>query len=205
MSGPIIPFAYQRAPVEEQVIEIEDAKVALARSVGAEDLRERLAVLIAPREELCQDLTRRRLGVDGARMDVEHRCRARKAPRTIGSSMLLTDEVEQVAGVAGVENAEAAARPSEGGVDTDQAMSDGVECAADDPAGVGGDSFSQRACSLDHLPGRTPGECEQEVKEPQIWTRVPCAACGGAAGERKESLPGGGPVERSGGTGRQAR
>ena len=41
-------------------------------------------------------------------------------------------------------------------------MRDGVECAADDPARVGGDSLGERACPLDHLPGRTAGEREQE-------------------------------------------
>jgi len=41
-------------------------------------------------------------------------------------------------------------------------MSDGVECAANDPASVRRDPLSERTRPLDHLPGRTAGECEQE-------------------------------------------
>src|ERR1039457_4691385 len=82
----------ERAPVQQQVVEVEDAQRALACSVGAEDLRERLVVLVAPGKELGEDLAQRRLGVDRAGIDVEHRCGTRKTPRALGPSMFLANE-----------------------------------------------------------------------------------------------------------------
>src|ERR1039458_4378743 len=82
----------ERAPVEQQVVEIEDAEGALACPVGAEDLGEGLVVLITPGKELGEDLAQRCLGVDGAGIDVEHRRGTRKTPRTLGPSTLRSEE-----------------------------------------------------------------------------------------------------------------
>ena len=76
--------------------------------------------------------------------------------------MLLANEVEQIARVASVKHAEARLKAERGGVDADEAMGDGVECAPDEPARVGGNSLSERARSLDYLPRRAASECEQE-------------------------------------------
>ena len=114
----------ERAPVQEQVVEIEKTERALAHRVGAEGLRERVAMLGAPRKRLRQHLRQRRLGVDRARVDVEHRLRAREAPAARGVTLLLAHEVEQVGRVARVEDPEAGSEPERGGVESHHPVGD---------------------------------------------------------------------------------
>ena len=97
-------------PVEQQVVEVQDAEGALARSVGAEERRERLAVLLAPGIGLGEHLVERPLGVDGARVDVEQRLRPREAPCLSSVAVLLAHVVQDVGRVAGVEDPEARSR-----------------------------------------------------------------------------------------------
>ena len=146
----------ERAPVEEQVIEIEQGQLALARPVGAERLRERLAVLGTPWKRLGQDLRQRRLGVDGARVHVEHRLGARKTPSTRGVTLLLAHHVEKIGGVLGVEHPEARIETERGGVKANHAVGDRVKRAAHDAAGVRRDPLGEGTRALHHLPRRTP-------------------------------------------------
>ena len=91
---------------------------------------------LAPREGLGQQLAQRALGVDRARVDVQQRRLAREAPAGLADTRLLAHEVEQVGGVAGVEDAEAGGQAEDRGVAAHEAMGDGVERAAHHAPGV---------------------------------------------------------------------
>jgi len=106
----------ERAPVQQQVIEIEHAERPLARAVAAKDLRERLVMLLAPRERFGQHLGQRRLGVDGPRVDVLHRLRAREAPCALGVTVFLAQVVEQIGRVTRVQHPKAGIEAQRGGM-----------------------------------------------------------------------------------------
>jgi len=126
----------ERPPVQQQVVEVDHTKRALARAIGAEDLRERLAMLGTPRERLGQNLLQGGLGIDRARVHVEHRLGPREAPSTACVALLLAHVVEQVSRIAGVEHTEARREPERGRVQADHAVRDRVERAANDRAGA---------------------------------------------------------------------
>ena len=96
----------ERAPTEQQIVQVEHRERPLACAVGAEGLGERVSMLGAPGEALCDYLTERPLRVDRAGVDVEHRLRAREAPRGGCVTLLLAHEVEQVGSVGSIEDAE---------------------------------------------------------------------------------------------------
>ena len=104
----------QRAPVEQQVVEVDHPEPALARAVVDEQAREVVGVALAPREGLGQQLAQRALGVDRARVDVQQRRLAREAPAGLPDAGLLAHEVQQVGRVAGVEHAEAGRQAEHG-------------------------------------------------------------------------------------------
>ena len=154
----------QRAPVEQQVVEVDDAERALARPVVDEQPREVVGVALAPREGLGQQLAQRSLGVDRARVDVQQRRLAREAPAGLADTRLLADEVEQVGGVAGVEHAEAGGQAEHRGVAAHEAVGDRVEGAAHHAPGV---PAPRRAPEVgpratEHLARGAPREGEQE-------------------------------------------
>ena len=91
--GPITSSRGERAPEQQQVVEVDHAERPLARRVGLEQRRDRLAVLRAPREVLLDHARQRLLRVDRARVDVQQRALAReprlaparaRAPRAAG-------------------------------------------------------------------------------------------------------------------------
>src|SRR3981081_3935112 len=93
--------------------------------VCAESLGERISMLGAPGEPLSDYFSERPLRVDRAGVDVEHRLRAREAPRAGRLTLLLADGVEQVGSVSGVEDAEAGRQPERGGMQPHRAVSEG--------------------------------------------------------------------------------
>ncbi len=152
----------QRAPVQQQVVEVEHAERALARRVGSERLAQLLGVLGAPREVACEHLRERGLGVHHARVDVEHRVCARESPAALGVPALLADQVDQVGRVARVEHAEARAQAQRGGVQAHQPVRDRVERAAHDAPARGRLALRERARALDQLARRPAREAEQQ-------------------------------------------
>ena len=76
--GPITSSRGQRAPEQQQVVEVDHAELPLARRVGLEQRRDRLAVLRAPREVLLDHARQRLLRVDRARVDVQQRALLRE-------------------------------------------------------------------------------------------------------------------------------
>jgi hypothetical protein len=85
-----------------------------------------------------------------------------EAPVALAMPVLLAQQVQQLARVAGVEHPEARVEPERGGVHADQPVRDGVEGPAEDPAGVGRDALGERAHPLDHLAGRAARERQQQ-------------------------------------------
>ena len=77
-------------------------------------------------------------------------------------TLLLAHEIEQVAGVARVEHAEARCEPERGGVSANHPVGDRVERAAHDTARVRDDPLGQRSRAFDHLARRAPREREQQ-------------------------------------------
>jgi hypothetical protein len=154
--------AGERAPIQQQIVEVDHAERALARPIGAKDLGERPAMLSTPRKGLRQHLLQGRLRVDGTRVDVEHRLRAREAPGAACVALFLAHVVEQVGRVARVEHAEAGLQPERGGVQAHHPVCDRVERAAHDRARVRRHPLRQRARPLDHLARRAPRERQQQ-------------------------------------------
>ncbi len=152
----------QCVPIQQQVIEIEHPESTLAQAVGAEDRGERLPVLPAPGKAFGQNLAEGPLRVDRPRVDVQQRPGAREAPAALGVPLLLAHHVQEIGGVAGVQDTETRVEPERGRVNADHAVSQRMKRATNDPARIGGDPLSQRARPLDHLPGRPPGERQQQ-------------------------------------------
>ena len=69
-----------RAPVEEQIVEVDEAEHALAVHVAAADRRDRFELIGAPRRDLVDDGRQRPLRVDRARVHVEQRRLLREPP-----------------------------------------------------------------------------------------------------------------------------
>jgi hypothetical protein len=175
----------ERAPVQEQVVEVEHAEAALAGAVLDEQAGEVVAMALAPRERLGQELAQRPLGVDRARVDVQQRRLAREAPAGLAHARVLADEVEQVGGVAGVEHAEARGQAERGGVPAHEAVRDRMERTADHAprmrraAEVGGGAAQ-------HLARRAAGEGDEEES---LGGRAPADEPRHARGQRGR-LPG---------------
>ena len=87
-------IACERAPVDQQVVEIEHAERPLPGSVCTEALGESLAVLLTPGKALREDLRQWSLSVDGIGVDVEHRLGAGEAARARRVTQLLAHEVD---------------------------------------------------------------------------------------------------------------
>ncbi len=154
--------ARERAPVEQQVVEIDHAQRALARAVGAEDLRERLAMLGAPREGLGEHLLQRRLRVDRARVDVEHRLRAREAPSAAAWPCSSRTKSSRSAASPASSTPKPGSQAERGGVQAHHAVGDRVKRAAHDRARVRRHPLGQRTRALDHLARRAAREREQQ-------------------------------------------
>ena len=107
---PGLRVARQRAPEDEQVVEIEDAERPLARRVAAKQAGQVVGVLGAPRKRLVDHLAHRPLGVDRPRIDVDQRLLAGKPAARLGMSLFLAHEVDHVRRVPGIEQAEVRAQ-----------------------------------------------------------------------------------------------
>ena len=119
---------------------------------------------LAPREGLRQQLAQRALGVDRARVDVQQRRLARKAPAGLPHAGLLAHEVEQVGRVARVEHAEAGGKAEHGRVAAHEAVGDRVEGAAHHAPGVPALRRAPeiRACPAEHLARGAAGEGHEQ-------------------------------------------
>ncbi len=148
----------ERAPEQQQVVEVGHAELALAGGVGLEQRRDRLAVLLAPREVLGQHARQRLLRVDRARVDVQQRPLAREARARLRVPVLLAQQVQDVRRVARVEHPEAARQPERRGVAAHEPVRDRVERAAEH-ARRGGD---EPARPLQHLARGAAGERQQQ-------------------------------------------
>ena len=194
----------ERAPMHQQVVEVQQAELALARAVCLKRGRERVAMAGAPGEMLGEHLAEVRLLVDGARVDVEHRARSREALATVRQALLLADEVEQVRRVGRVEQPEVAAQGERGGVQAHHPMREGVKRAPGDPARVGQRALDQGARALDHLAcGSTREREQQNSLGRDALAQQPCHA--GAQGGRLTRACAGEDEQRTAGVrGRQA-
>jgi hypothetical protein len=154
----------ERAPVEQQIVEVDHAERALARAVLDEQLREVLGVAVAPWERFGEQLAQRALGVDRARVDVEQRRLAREAPAGLPHAGVLADEVEQVGGIARVEHAEARWQAERRRVPAHEAVRDRMERAAYHLASVTPvwRAAEVRPRASEHLARRPPREGQQQ-------------------------------------------
>jgi hypothetical protein len=154
----------QGAPVEQQVVEVDDPEAALARAVVDEEPREVVGVALAPRERLGQQLAQRALGVDRARVDVQQGRLAREAPAGLPDAGLLAHDVQQVGRVAGIEHAEAGRQAEHRRVAAHEAVGDRVEGAAHHLPRVPalGGATEVGACAPEHLARGAPREGHEQ-------------------------------------------
>ena len=88
--GPDPLVAGEGSPVEEQVVEVEDAERALAGHVRPAQVGDRLDTIEAPRRLLVDDGRQRLLGVDRPGVEVEQRRLAGEAPALrVGQAQLV--------------------------------------------------------------------------------------------------------------------
>ena len=96
----------ERAPVEQEVVEVEQLGRPLALAVGAEDPSELVQVGEAPGEVLGEHVRKLTLSVHGARVDVGEGGLAGKAGARLGKTQLLTDHVHEISAVGRVDDGE---------------------------------------------------------------------------------------------------
>src|SRR5437763_10298692 len=91
----------ERAPIKQQVVQIDDAEHFLARRVRLVQTGNRLGVLLAPRKELWDEVAESTLAVDRPRVDLKQRAHLGTAAPSLGVTVLLAQQGEQVGGVTG--------------------------------------------------------------------------------------------------------
>ena len=94
------------APVEQQVVEVEQGPGPLAGHVRLDHGGDRLDQVGGPGRGLGERLRQGPAGVHRAGVEVEQQALARGAPAGPGQPLLLADEVEQVGGVGRVDHRE---------------------------------------------------------------------------------------------------
>ncbi len=115
------------APVEEEIVEVDDVVLSLALGVGPEQLSQRDGVLGTPREPLLEHGAEALLGVDGPGVDGGDRLRLGEPSRRRIDVGVGSHEAEQVGGVRLVENGEALTEADRGAVAAEEPIGDGVE------------------------------------------------------------------------------
>ncbi len=145
------------APVEQQVVEVDETEKPLALYVSLADGGELVDLVVAPRRDLVDDLGQRTLRVDGARIEIEEGALLREAAPVARRAELVADEIDDVGRVAGVEHGETLGKAERDCVPAQGAVRDGVERAADDPGPAAG-SGHLRLTAVHHLAGGAAGE-----------------------------------------------
>jgi hypothetical protein len=153
-------IAGERVPAEQQVIQIEDGELALPLAEGAKEAGDLFELVLAPRERVAEDLGKRLLGVDAARIDIEQRPLAGKPLLGRGKPLFFAKEIDQVSRVRGVEDPEPGRQPERRGVHADQSMRCRMEGAAGDASLLA--RSDQRSRAVEHLPGRPSRERQQQ-------------------------------------------
>ena len=161
--GPEDLVAGGRPPVEEEVVEVQQAPTALVRGVLVEDRADERLVLLNPGEDTRQHLGQGLTGVDDPRVDVEQRVLARQPPAghfRLARGHRQPGQLHQVGRVTGVEHAETAGQSEAGAVLAQQPVGDGVKSARVDPAAhLGTDQVSE---APDQLVGGPPAESDEQ-------------------------------------------
>ncbi len=122
----------QGPPVDQQVIEVEQTALPLAGHKVAEQAVDRLGVVAAPGKLRRHHLPARTAGVDRSRVHVGQRTGAGQPHRRTGKPVLLSEQVEQIDHIAGVEHRHLS-QPHTRGKLGDQPVPDRVERAPADP------------------------------------------------------------------------
>jgi hypothetical protein len=147
-------------PVQQQVVVVQQATVGLAVRVGAEHGLDVVPVVRTPGEALLEGLFERPAGVHAAGVDRQQRALLGEPLGGPVEAKVGADEVEQILGVALVENDEVRVEAQRPAVQAQQPVSDAVEGPAPDAAG--GCLAHDPAGPAQHLGGGPPGEREQE-------------------------------------------
>jgi catechol 2,3-dioxygenase-like lactoylglutathione lyase family enzyme len=132
---------------------------ALARRERLEERSEYIDVLLAPQEALGHDRAHRLLSVHGARVDVGQHVLAREAPSGLAVTLLLTDEVEQVAASPASSTAKSDPRPSVAACPRTKRVRHRMERAPEDPLSR---AARQRVRARKHVPRCAASERQQQ-------------------------------------------
>ena len=156
----------QAAQEEQQVVVVEHLLLLLGVGVAGEEPPEVGGGRLAPGKRAGQHLGQRRLGVDAARVDVEAGGLLGEARTVAAEPERRAGDVQEVLGVAAVEDGEVGTEADVARVDAQQTRGDGVEGAAPD---AGGDAAradpagrEERFDAAQHLGGGAAREGEQQ-------------------------------------------
>ncbi len=120
---------HHRVPEQQQVVVVEQRELLLALDVVAEDLRQLLGPAGAPGELRLERLLQRTLRVDAVRIDAEADILAREALVELRETELLADRIDEVGGVATIEDREVRVEVQVPGVVAQQPRADRMEGA----------------------------------------------------------------------------
>ena len=149
----------RRLPQQQQVVEVQQVPGPLARRVGAEQRGQLRGERLAPREAGRHHLADRPPGVDAAGVDVRARRRPRCPLSGAVETMVRPQHVQQVGGVALVQDGELRRQRERLRVLPDDLVRDGVEGpAADSP----GRALEPRPGPGEHVAGGAAGEGQQQ-------------------------------------------
>src|SRR5947209_18510076 len=98
-------------------------------------------MVLAPGKRVGEHLWERPSRVDRARIDVEQRALLREPSRALGVALLLSEQVEDIGRVPGVEHAEACGQAEHRGMPAHVVMRDRMKRSAEHPAAIGGRGY----------------------------------------------------------------
>ena len=164
--------AHQALPKEQKIVVVEHGLVALRLAIGLEEGLQRVPPFEAPGKLAPQHLVERLTRVDRERVDGKTRALARKAPIALGKVELVTDQIDEIGGIAAIQHGEAGWQADLLRIVTQKAASHSVEGAGPAEA-LGQPGLARRHLAADpldpadHLLGGAPAE-GQEKRAPRI-------------------------------------
>ncbi len=155
--------AQRLPPVQQQIVEIQQAEPALAGDVRLAHRTDGFHQITGPRSDRGHDLADRSARVDRARVDVQQG-RLAGDPAAVGQILenLVAHHVHHIGGICGVEHGESLGQPESGGVLAQRAVCHRVEGAAGDPSGLAPGARQAGMAAFDHLASGAAGEREQQ-------------------------------------------
>ena len=189
-------------PPQEEVVIVQNTLALLGLDIGAEQPFQLARPRCTPGKSVLQHLVERRLGVDRVGVDGETGALLREAAVGPAQGQLVAHEVDEVGGVAAIQDGEAGVEADRVGIVAQQACADAVEGAGPfQPAGEAAVAAERLSAdplgTANHRLGRASGEGQQQ-QPPGIGTLEHqmrdamgerCGLAGAGAGDDQQGRP----------------